>query len=121
CVGLAWRLRGARTAGGWRSGRAAGSAAAYLNLSTLSLVTISVPVSTFGGTVSPRAALTAVSMPIEPIFAGNCATDAACSPALIAVSSPGDASKPTTVIEPGFLLAALMACSAPLIGGPHAP
>jgi hypothetical protein len=83
------------------------------NDATLSLVTILVPVSTLGCTVCPRAAATAVSMPSEPIFAGNWATDPVCSPALMAFSSSGEASKPMTMMSPGFLPALLMAWSAP--------
>ena len=55
------------------------------NCAALSLVTISVPVSTLASTVSPLAAATAVSMPSEPIFAGNWATEPASSPALMAL------------------------------------
>jgi hypothetical protein len=63
--------RRARTAPTNRAPTGARRHFAYWNWDALSLVTISVPVSTFAGTLWPCAALYAVSMPMLPIFAGN--------------------------------------------------
>ena len=59
-------------------------------------------------------------MPSEPIFAGNCATLAVSVPALIAVTSSGEASKPTRMISPGLMPAFLIDWIAPSAGGPQA-
>ena len=85
------------------------------------MVTISVPVSTVAVTVLPLTASNSVWSPRDPIFDGNWATDPASSPAMMAVISSGEASKPTTVILPLAIPAFLIAWSAPMIGGPHAP
>src|SRR5581483_11728609 len=77
-----------------------------------------VPVSTFFGTCLPSTAAYSVAIPIEPIFAGCCATLADSLPALIAVTSSGRPSKPTSVmpLAPAFLIDWI----APSAGGPHA-
>ena len=84
----------------------------------LSAVTISVPVSMLAGTSTPLTASSAACAPIEPIFAGNWATEASWSPATIAATSSGPASNPTSMtLEP----AAWAASMAPMMGGPQAP
>jgi hypothetical protein len=59
-------------------------------------------------------------MPSEPILAGNWATLAVSVPALMALISSGEASKPTRRMPPGLMPAFLIDWIAPRAGGPQA-